>query len=201
MKVRDANGNLPTDLYGIVETRNVLNKVVLVAVRAKDVNILGADDASQVIMDKNGEATFTVQMPADAVAGTSVPITVNVLGTTISHTLVAMYGEADGTDSGMDPGVELDAVTDVTTGPFNEGGVIQVNWDGAPDATGYVIYAVNLDELDDEDGQVVVKAVNDADAETYLLEDLTVGATYDIYVVATAKGEVAWPEAVEVMAE
>ena len=88
---------------------------------------------------------------------------------------------------------EVGPATGVTTGPFNEGGVIQVNWDPAPNATGYIIYAVNVDELNNPDGQIVVAPVNDAAAETYNLGGLKSGDTYDIYVVATAKEMVAWP--------
>ena len=88
---------------------------------------------------------------------------------------------------------EVGPATGVTTGPFNEGGVIQVNWDAAPNATGYIIYAVNVDELNNPDGQIVVAPVNDAAAETYNLGGLKSGDTYDIYVVATAKEMVAWP--------
>ena len=93
---------------------------------------------------------------------------------------------------------EVGPATGVTTGPFNEGGVIQVNWDPAPNATGYIIYAVNVDELDDPDGQIVVAAVNDAAAETINLGGLNAGDTYDIYVVATAKEMVAWPTSTDV---
>ena len=94
---------------------------------------------------------------------------------------------------------EVGPATGVTTGPFNEGGVIQVNWDAAPNATGYIIYAVNVDELDDADGQIVVAPVNDAAAETFNLGGLNSGDTYDIYVVATAKEMVAWPAAADVV--
>ena len=95
-------------------------------------------------------------------------------------------------------GPEVGPATSVTTGPFNEGGVIQVNWDAAPNATGYIIYAVNVDELDDANGQIVVAPVNDAAAETFNLGGLNVGDTYDIYVVATAKEMVAWPASADV---
>ena len=88
--------------------------------------------------------------------------------------------------------------TNVTTGPFNEGGVIQVNWDAAPNATGYIIYAVNVDELDVADGQIVVAAVNNGATDTYNLDALNVGDTYDIYVIATAKGMVVWPASTDV---
>ena len=90
---------------------------------------------------------------------------------------------------------EVGPATGVRTGPFNEGGVIQVNWDAAPNATGYIIYAVNVDELDAADGQIVVAAENDGTAETFNLSGLNVGDTYDIYVVATGKEMVAWPAA------
>ena len=93
---------------------------------------------------------------------------------------------------------DVGPATGVTTGPFNEGGVIQVNWDAAPNATGYIIYAVNVDELDVADGQVVVAAVNDAAAETFNLGGLNSDDTYDIYVVATAKEMVAWPASTDV---
>ena len=88
--------------------------------------------------------------------------------------------------------------TNVTTGPFNEGGVIRVNWDAAPNATGYIIYAVNVDELDVADGQIVVAAVNNGATDTYNLDALNVGDTYDIYVIATAKGMVVWPASTDV---
>ena len=94
---------------------------------------------------------------------------------------------------------EVGPATGVTTGPFNEGGVIQVNWDAAPNATGYIIYAVNVDELDDANGEIVVAAENDGTAETFNLSGLNVGDTYDIYVVATAKEMVAWPTSADVV--
>ena len=95
-------------------------------------------------------------------------------------------------------GPEVGPATGVTTGPFNAGGTIMVNWDAAPNATGYIIYAVNVDELDDANGQIVVAPVNDAAAETYNLGGLKSGDTYDIYVVATAKEMVAWPASADV---
>ena len=117
----------------------------------------------------------------------------NILG---AYSNVAMIPQ----DTSHTPvvGPEVGPATGVRTGPFNEGGVIQVNWDAAPNATGYIIYAVNVDELDDPDGQIVVEPVNDAAAETINLGGLNVGDTYDIYVVATAKEMVAWPAAAAV---
>ena len=94
---------------------------------------------------------------------------------------------------------EVGPATGVTTGPFNVGGVIQVNWGAAPNATGYIIYAVNVDELDDANGQIVVAAENDGTADTFNLSGLNVGDTYDIYVVATVKEMVAWPTSADVV--
>ena len=101
-------------------------------------------------------------------------------------------------DSGVLMPDAVGPATGVTTGPFNEGGVVQVNWGAAPNATGYIIYAVNVDELHDANGQIVVRAENDGATDTYNLDALNVGDTYDIYVVATAKGMLAWPASTDV---
>ena len=119
----------------------------------------------------------------------------------------ALSGTGSGDESNMayfpampaEPVVEnVGPATGVGTGPFNEGGVIQVNWNAAPNAAGYIIYAVNVDELDDPDGQIVVAAENDGAKETFNLGGLKSGDTYDIYVVATAKEMVAWPTSTDV---
>ena len=66
---------------------------------------------------------------------------------------------------------------------------MQIDWTAAPNAERYVIYAVNVAQASDDDGEVVTRAVNNADATTYNIDGLTVGQDYDIYVVATASGE------------
>ena len=78
---------------------------------------------------------------------------------------------------------------------------MQIDWTAAPNAENYAIYAVNVAEASDDDGEVVSRAVNNADATTYNIDGLTVGQEYDIYVVATASGQDAqWPSAVRVTA-
>ena len=133
VKATDANGNVPTDLYGDHDdngdTPDVLNKKVLVAVRVDDARVLGVNqDTGEVTLDKNGEATFTVQMPQDAVAGTTVSITVNISGTDITDTVVAMYGEMNGEPPAM---METDGFTadyTVTATSTAGSGMVDVSW-------------------------------------------------------------------------
>jgi titin len=90
-------------------------------------------------------------------------------------------------------GEELGKASGISEGSFNSGGTVQIDWTAAPNAGGYVIYAVNVAQINDP---VVTRAVNNASATTWNLDGLTVGQTYDVYVVATASGQDAqWPDA------
>ena len=93
-------------------------------------------------------------------------------------------------------GEELGKATDIVEGSFNSAGTVQIDWTPAPNAGGYVIYAVNVAEVNDPDGEVLTRAVNGGGTDTWNLDGLTVGQMYDVYVVATASGQDAvWPDA------
>ena len=79
---------------------------------------------------------------------------------------------------------ELGTVTDVITG-FNRGGALQVSWTKAANASGYIIIAININDVNND---VVAVVLNDGDLDTRNISGLTPGATYDIYVAATASG-------------
>ena len=79
---------------------------------------------------------------------------------------------------------ELGTVTDVITG-FNRGGALQVSWTKAANASGYIIIAINVNDVNND---VVAVVLNDGDLDTRNISGLTPGATYDIYVAATASG-------------
>ena len=79
---------------------------------------------------------------------------------------------------------ELGTVTDVITG-FNRGGALQVSWTKAANASGYIIIAINVNDVNRD---VVAVVLNDGDLDTRNISGLTPGATYDIYVAATASG-------------
>ena len=191
VKASDVNGNLPINVGDEDDDFEVL-----ISVRPSKSTVLGEN---KIKFDaKTGEATFFVQVSDEAELGDSLTITVTAIGDSSVMPAVLAVTYDDAPPEVMEPGTELGKASNVTTGPFNEGGVVQVNWDSAPNATGYIIYAVNVDELDDPDGQIVVKAVNDAAAMTYNLEGLNVGANYDIYVVATAPAMAEWPEDADV---
>ena len=89
------------------------------------------------------------------------------------------------------PATDLGVATGVSVGPLNSGGTLQVNWTKAANATGYIVVAVNTANVAD----VGAIPVNGGDIETVNISGLTVGATYDIYVVATAKGGFVFPDA------
>ena len=67
----------------------------------------------------------------------------------------------------------------------NRGGSLHVSWTKAANASGYIIIAINVNDVN---GDVVSVPLNDGDLETWNIGGLTRGATYDIYVAATASG-------------
>ena len=169
-----------------------------------------AMDVSAYFSDANTDDTLTYTAMSDmmsyatvSVSGSMLTITGVAAGSATITVTATDIADATATQEIMvtveaaEP-EEVGPATGVTTGPFNDGGVIRVNWDPAPNATGYIIYAVNVDELNNPDGQIVVAPVNDAAKETYNLGGLKSGDTYDIYVVATAKEMVAWPASADV---
>ena len=104
------------------------------------------------------------------------------------------YGAGEGSGDSVapqTPATDLGVATGVSVGPLNSGGTLQVNWTKAANATGYIVVAVNTANVAD----VGAIPVNGGDIETVNISGLTVGATYDIYVVATAKGGFAFPDA------
>ena len=169
-----------------------------------------AMDVSAYFSDANTDDTLTYTAMSDMMSYATVSVSGSMLTITGvaagSATVTVTATDSMGAMATQEIMVTVEAAepeavgpaTGVTTGPFNEGGVIQVNWDAAPNATGYIIYAVNVDELNNPDGQIVVAPVNDAAAETFNLGGLNSGDTYDIYVVATAKEMVAWPTSTDV---
>ena len=79
---------------------------------------------------------------------------------------------------------ELGTPTGVVFG-FNEGGALQVSWTKAANAAGYIIIAVNTNDVNND---VVVAITNDGDDETQNISGLTRGATYQVYVASTGSG-------------
>ena len=82
------------------------------------------------------------------------------------------------------PGDMLGTPMGVTTG-FNRGGALQVSWTKAANAAGYIIIAININDVNND---VVTDVTNDGDDENWNIRGLTPGATYDVYVAATASG-------------
>ena len=169
----DSAGNLPSDV-------NDLDGNYTVAVRSKDAEVLGLVNDKVNFDEKTGIGQFQVLLPLDAVVGSTVSITVS--HGTITATKAVTYGEAGSTPTV--PGAELGTVTDVITG-FNRGGALQVSWTKAANASGYIIIAINVNDVNND---VVAVVLNDGDLDTQNISGLTPGATYDIYVAATASG-------------
>jgi hypothetical protein len=114
----------------------------------------------------------------------------------VAATNAAGTGEWSESDSATTMAEALGKASNIMEGSFNSGGTVQVDWTAATNAAGYVIYVVNVEQIADADGEVLTRAVNDGAAETFLIDGLTVGDRYDIYVVATASGQDAqWPAA------
>ena len=77
----------------------------------------------------------------------------------------------------------LMAPMNVATG-LNSGGSVVVTWDAVGGADGYVIIAININDVA---GDTVSTAVNEPDRESFALSGLTSGATYNIFVASFNK--------------
>ena len=66
-----------------------------------------------------------------------------------------------------------------------ETGMVEVSWVVAANASGYIIIAINVNDIS---GDVVAVPLNDGDLNTQNLGGLTAGQTYDVYVAATGSG-------------
>ena len=168
--VTDDNGNAPSNLDTTTSATDNVRDTVLIIVRNEGAKIAGATN-DRVNIDAQGMAMFSVVFSEDARQG---PILINVsaliAGEAMQDSITVTYGEA--------------GVTDVITG-FNRGGALQVSWTKAANASGYIIIAINVNDVNND---VVAVVLNDGDLDTRNISGLTPGATYDIYVAATASG-------------
>ena len=196
--VTDENGNIPSNLiHGSGDSDD--DSRVLVIVRSEGASLSGVDSGGYTDLDAKGIASFSVVLHEDAREGniTVFVSTDNVGSTTLRDNTSVIYGESDvPTDPGMDG--ELGTVTGVITG-FNRGGALQVSWTKAANASGYIIIAINVNDVNND---VIAVVLNDGDLDTQNISGLTPGATYDIYVAATASGGMnTLSEATQVMAK
>ena len=134
--VTDAGGNIPSNLdTEIVDTEE--RDQVQVSVRGSSdikADLIGAKDGL-VNLDAKGMATFSIQLPLDAVEGSS--ITVNVSASIDdellrNHTVVT-YGDPSTEPGTTDPGTmdELAAPTGVVVSLLQD--TISVTWDQGPE--------------------------------------------------------------------
>ena len=166
----DENGGIPhlTD-----ETKMVAASVSFAPADAASAT--GIDSDGMIMLDDMGMATITVDGFA-ANPGDRGRIHVGSGMMRVEHTFT--FGTA------VTPGDMLGTPMGVTTG-FNRGGALQVSWTKAANAAGYIIIAININDVNND---VVTDVTNDGDDENWNIRGLTPGATYDVYVAATASG-------------
>ena len=80
---------------------------------------------------------------------------------------------------------ELGTATGVRVEPTGQSGEVAVSWTAAANASGYIIIAINVNDIS---GDVVAVPLNDGDLETWSVGGLSAGETYDVYVAATGSG-------------
>ena len=79
----------------------------------------------------------------------------------------------------------LGTATSVRAEPTGRSGEVAVSWSKASNASGYIIIAINVNDIS---GNVVAVPLNDGDVDMWNLVGLTSGETYDVYVAATGSG-------------
>jgi hypothetical protein len=182
--VTDSAGNTPSNLGEKMVNDKPVPDTARVAVRSREVTLIGPNAANEVNLDSSGIGSFTILLREDAPVGSIITINVSstIGGVLLQGSTMVTYGEAGGTPTVPDG--ELGTVTDVITG-FNRGGALQVSWTKAANASGYIIIAININDVN---GDIVTDVTNSGDDENWNIRGLTRGATYDIYVAATASG-------------
>ena len=80
---------------------------------------------------------------------------------------------------------ELGTATDVRVEPTGQSGEVAVSWSKAANASGYIIIAINVNDIS---GDIVAVPLNDGGLEMWNVGGLTAGETYDVYVAATGSG-------------
>ena len=97
------------------------------------------------------------------------------------------------------PPTELGTATGVTVTPTGQSGEVEVSWARAANATGYIIIAININDIG---GDIGVVPLNDGGLDTGKMGGLSPGATYDIYVAATgSRGKFTLSDPARVTAE
>ena len=92
---------------------------------------------------------------------------------------------------------ELGMPEGVSAAYAEESGLVEVWWSVAANASGYIIIAINIDDINND---VVAAVLNDGDLETGSIGGLRPGASYDVYVAATgSRGRFTLSEAVRVL--
>ena len=168
VSAKDEMGGIPH----ITSDENDMVAVSVLNVPAS--NVRGLTNG-MLMLDDEGVGMFTVHAFGVTDGQTSL-IVVGEGGMETQHEVT--FGAADTT------GDMLGTPMDVTTG-VNRGGALQVSWTKAANAAGYIIIAININDVNND---VVTDVTNDGDDENWNIRGLTRGATYDVYVAATASG-------------
>ena len=140
--VSDSNGNVPSNLA--MDNDGKVTSKARVAVRSRDVTLIGPNDANEVVLDSDGMAAFSILLREDAPEGSQ--ITVNVSSTIGTASLQAsttvVYGEAQ--PEMMAPGMPMNVMAEATSHDM-----ITVSWespadDGGSDITGYMVQSAYM---------------------------------------------------------
>ena len=105
---------------------------------------------------------------------------------------------ANATTDGTPP-TELGTATGVTVTTTGQSGEVEVSWTRAANAFGYIIIAININDIG---GFIGVVPLNDGGLEAGKMGGLNPGATYDVYVAATgSRGKFTLSQPARVTAE
>ena len=133
--------------------------------------------------EETTEFTFTVPLGQEfALAGCREGEVSIELRNPEDDSLLKEYQATVGMIMEMMPTDELGTPDMVLASYSEETGLVEVSWTKAANAFGYIIIAINVNDIN---GDVVAVPLNDGDLEMESIGRLSAGATYDIYVAAT----------------
>jgi hypothetical protein len=181
IQVTDSAGNTPSNLGAKMVNNQPAPDTARVAVRSRDVTLIGPNAANEVTLDSSGMGSFTILLREDAPVDSTITINVSstIGGVLLQASTTVTYGEADGeTPEIMPEGEMMGEATNVIASSFPDSGTVGATWTPAEGADQHIVVLFSLPDYTRVDLVTL-----GADAAMHTFSDVPAGE-YEVLVAA-----------------